>query len=316
MKATQILLIVVALLLLVVASSALFTINETEQAIITQFGEPIGAPIRDAGLHVKIPFVQKVTTFDKRILEWDGDPNQIPTEDKKYIWVNTFARWRISDPLKFYQSVNNERSAQSRLDDIIDGVTRDIITQSLLIEVVRNSNRPMTTISEGEGAVDTLGLQEVPSISKGRSAITDLIKQRVSGIVPQYGIELVDVRITHINYIEEVRKKVYERMIAERRRIAEKYRSEGQGERAKIDGRREKELQRIQSEAYRTAQQIKGKADAEATKIYAQAFNRDPEFYSFLQTLESYRTTLSDNSTLFLRTDSDFLKYLKNISGK
>ena len=316
MKIQQIAMSAIAFLGLLILNNAVFTLDETEQAIITQFGQPVGEPIRDAGMHLKVPFIQKVTLFDKRLIEWDGDPNQIPTEDKKYIWVNTFARWRISDPLKFYQSVRDERSAQSRLDDILDGVTRDIIAQSYLIEVVRNSNRPMLAVGEEGGGIDTLSIKDVPLISRGRTAITKSILEKAREIVPQYGIELNDVRITHIDYIEEVRKKVYERMISERRRIAEKYRSEGQGERAKIDGRREKELQRVQSEAYRTAQEIKGKADAEATKIYAQAYNRDPEFYSFIQTLDAYRSTLSENSTMFLKTDSDFLKYLKNISGK
>lgn len=318
MRLKSILLALAALALVLLAGNALYTLDETEQAIITQFGEPIGAPIREAGLHVKTPFIQKVTIFDKRILEWDGDPNQIPTEDKKYIWVSTFARWHVTDPLKFYQSVNNESAAQSRLDDIIDGVTRDIITQHPLIEVVRNSNREMKVIVEGDsGSVEPVAdLQGVETITKGRTKITDLILAKVSETVPQYGIEVIDVRIKHINYIDEVLQKVYERMISERRRIAEKYRSEGQGERAKIEGQREKDLQAITSEAYKQAQLIKGAADARAVKIYAEAYNRDPEFYSFLQTLESYRSTLNSNSTMFLKTDSDFLKYLKNASAR
>lgn len=318
MRLKSILLALAALALVLLAGNAFYTLDETEQAIITQFGEPMGAPIREAGLHVKTPFIQKVTIFDKRILEWDGDPNQIPTEDKKYIWVSTFARWHVTDPLKFYQSVNNESAAQSRLDDIIDGVTRDIITQHPLIEVVRNSNREMKVIVEGDsGSVEPVAdLQGVETITKGRTKITDIILAKVSETVPQYGIEVIDVRIKHINYIDEVLQKVYERMISERRRIAEKYRSQGQGERAKIEGQREKDLQAITSEAYKQAQLIKGAADARAVKIYADAYNRDPEFYSFLQTLESYRSTLNSNSTMFLKTDSDFLKYLKNASAR
>jgi membrane protease subunit HflC len=302
---------VLALAALIGLSSSYYILDETEQAIILQFGKPVGEPIRDAGLHFKVPFVQQVTRFEKRLLEWDGDPNQIPTSDKKYIWVNTFARWRIVDPLKFYQSVRDERYAQSRLDDIIDGVTRDFITENPLIDVVRNSNREMATTAEGEielgveGAVDTVTI--------GREAITREILRRVSEIVPQYGIELVDVRIKRINYIEDVRRKVYERMISERKRIAQKYRSEGQGRKAEIDGEREKELQRITSEAYRKAQQIIGEADATATEIYAQAYGRDPEFYSFLKTLETYSATLAKNSTIVLSTDSEYLKYLKEI---
>lgn len=317
-KTKMILLAFAAFVVVLLAGNAFYTLDETEQAIITQFGEPIGKSIRDAGLHIKTPFIQKVTIFDKRILAWDGDPNQIPTEDKKYIWVNTFARWHIVDPLKFYQSVNNELAARSRLDDIIDGVTRDIIAQHSLIEVVRNSNREMKIIVEGDsGSVEPVaGLQAVETISKGRTKIMDVILAKVSETVPQYGIEVIDVRIKHIIYIEEVLQKVYERMISERKRIAEKYRSEGQGERAKIEGQREKDLQAITSEAYKQAQLIKGAADARAAKIYADAFNRDPEFYSFLQTLESYRSTLNANSTMFLKTDSDFLKYLKNASAR
>lgn len=318
MNFRRVFLLLAVFVLLLVAGASFYTLSETQQAIITQFGEPIDQPIREAGLHVKVPFIQKVTIFDKRILEWDGAPNQIPTEDKKYIWVNTFARWRIVDPLKFYQSVNNETAAQSRLDDIIDGVTRDIITQSPLIEIVRNSNREMTTIVEGDsGTVEpTVESQEIEAITSGRSQIMERILTKVSEMVPQYGIEVIDIRIKHINYIDDVLRKVYDRMIAERNRIAEKYRSEGQGERAKIDGQREKDLQAITSQAYKQAQQIKGEADGRAARIYADAYNRDPEFYSFLQTLESYRTTLNQNSTLFLKTDSDFLKYLKSTAPR
>ncbi len=318
MNFRRIFLLLAVFVLVLVAGASFYTLDETQQAIITQFGEPVDQPIREAGLHMKVPFIQKVTIFDKRILEWDGAPNQIPTEDKKYIWVNTFARWRIVDPLKFYQSVNNETAAQSRLDDIIDGVTRDIITQSPLIEIVRNSNREMTTIVEGDsGTVEpAVESQEIETITSGRSQIMDRILAKVSEMVPQYGIEVIDIRIKHINYIDDVLRKVYDRMIAERNRIAEKYRSEGQGERAKIDGQREKDLQTITSQAYKQAQQIKGEADARAARIYADAYNRDPEFYSFLQTLDSYRTTLNQNSTLFLKTDSDFLKYLKSTAPR
>jgi len=311
MKVKAILLSVLALLVLLALSGSFYTLDETQQAIILQFGKPIGQPIREAGLHFKVPFVQTVTRFEKRLLEWDGDPNQVPTSDKKYIWVNTFARWRIVEPLKFYQSVRDERNAQSRLDDIIDGVTRDFITENPLIDVVRNSNRVMASTAEGEielgveGAVDT--------VTSGRDAITREILRRVAETVPQYGIELVDVRIKRINYIEDVRKKVYERMISERKRIAQKYRSEGQGRKAEIDGERQKELQRITSEAYRKAQQIIGQADATATQIYAKAYNRDPEFYSFLKTLETYRSTLTKNTTIILSTDSAYLRYLKRV---
>jgi membrane protease subunit HflC len=263
---------------IIVVSSGLYTVYMSEQVIITRFGKPVGKPIQDPGLHWKRPFIDKANSFEKRILEWDGDPNQIPTLDKKFIWVDTYARWRIEDPLMFFQSVKNEIGAQARLDDIIDSATRDSITNYLLIEVVRNSNRKMA-MAETE-------LELTPDVKAkiewGREKITRKILENAAEKAPQYGIELVDVRIKRINYVEEVRTKVYERMISERTRIAEKYRSEGQGKKAEIEGEMEKELQRITSEAYKTAQEIKGKADAEATRIYAAAFNKDPEFYSFL----------------------------------
>ena len=312
MRKSMVLSSVLAVIALLFLMSSVYTVDETEQVIILQFGKPVGEPIKDAGMHFKLPLIQDVISFDKRVLEWDGDENQIPTSDKKYIWVDTFARWRIVDPLKFYQSVNNQRNAQSRLDDIIDSATRNFVSENLLIEVVRNSNRELQiTIEEAEG----FGLESASQqIDKGREAITQMILQKAAETMPQYGIELLDMRIKRINYIEEVRQKVYERMISERKRIAEKFRSEGQGRKAEIDGEREKELQRITSEAYRTAQEVKGKADAEATKIYAGAFNRDPEFYSFIQTLETYKSTLkNNNTTLILNTDSAFLKYLKSI---
>ncbi len=293
----------------IIVSDAFYIVDETEQVIITKFGEPVGDPVTEAGLHAKVPFIYKVTTFEKRIMEWDGDANQIPTSDKKYLLVNTFARWRITDPLKFFQSVNNYRNALGRLDDIMDGITRDFISENLLIEIVRNSNRELA-ISTEEGAnivqVDSL------TIEKGREAITNAILAKVQQIVPQYGIEVLDIRIKQVNYIEEVRRKVFDRMISERKRIAELYRSEGQGRKAQIEGQMQKELQRISSEAYRSAQQIKGNGDAEATEIYANAFSKDPAFYSFLQTLDTYRNTIDKSSVIILSTDSDYLKYLKN----
>lgn len=306
--------IIIGVLALILLTSSLFTVDETEQVIILQFGKPVGDPIKEAGLHFKLPFIQDVKSFDKRVLEWDGDENQIPTSDKKYIWVDTFARWRIVNPLKFYQSVRgDERAAQSRLDDIIDSATRNFVSENLLIEAVRNSNRKLeTTLEDQEQA--GFGIEGVDvEIEKGRQKITELILAKAAQAMPEFGIELLDVRIKRINYIEDVRQKVYERMISERKRIAEKFRSEGQGRKAEIDGEREKEFQRITSEAYRKAQEIKGKADAEATRIYANAFNRDPEFYSFIQTLDSYKNTMQGSTTLILNTDSEYLKYLKNI---
>jgi len=312
MKPTLIAVIALGVIVVIILSGAVFVVDETEQAIILQFGKPVGEPIREAGLHFKTPFIQDVKKFDKRVLEWDGDENQIPTSDKKYIWVDTFGRWRIIDPLKFYQSVRgDERAAQSRLDDIIDSATRNFVSENLLIEAVRNSNRQLQRSLEEEGGFGREGVDV--QIAKGREKITQEIRQAAAKAMPEFGIELLDVRIKRINYIEEVRQKVYERMISERKRIAEKSRSEGQGRKAEIDGEREKELQRITSEAYRKAQELEGKADAEATRIYANAFNRDPEFYSFIQTLDSYRQTLNSNTTMILKTDSEFLKYLKDI---
>lgn len=303
--------VIIAFVALVLLTSSIYTVDETEQVIILQFGKPVGNPIQKAGLHFKVPFIQNVKSFEKRVLEWDGDPKQIPTSDKKYIWVDTFARWRIVDPLKFYQSVENERKAHSRLDDIIESATRNFISENLLIEAIRNTNRELEiTIEEQAG----FGLEvSVQQIEKGREQITELVLEKAAETMPQYGIELLDVRIKRINYISEVRQKVYERMISERKRIAEQFRSEGQGRKAEIDGEREKELQKITSEAYRKAQEVKGKADAEATRIYARAFNKDPDFYSFIQTLESYKSTMNANTTLILNTDSEYLKFLKEI---
>ena len=312
MNVSRAVILVVVFLGLIVLSSAAFVVDETEQVVILQFGKPVGDSITEAGLYFKLPFIQEVKRFEKRVLEWDGDENQIPTSDKKFILVDTFGRWRIVDALKYLQAVRgDEAAAQSRLDDIIDSATRNFISENLLIEAVRNSNREMkTTIEEVEGfKLETLKL----NIEKGREKITQMILEKAAEAMPEFGIELLDVRIKRINYIEDVREKVYERMRSERKRIAEKFRSEGKGRKAEIDGEREKELQRITSEAYRKAEAIKGKADAEATRIYAQAYGRDPEFYSFWQTLESYRTTMKGNTTLILNTDSEYLKYLKKL---
>lgn len=304
---------IVAVIVFVTLNSAFYAIDETEQAIILQFGKPIGESIQEAGLHFKLPFIQDIKRFDKRVLEWDGDPNQVPTSDKKYIWVNTFGRWRIVDPLKFYQSVRgDERAAQSRLDDLIDSATRNFLSENLLIEAVRNTNRVLRTTIEDQESSFSAEVRTV-EIEKGREEITELIQNAAAEAMPEFGIELLDMQIKRINYIDEVREKVYERMISERKRVAEKFRSEGEGRRAEINGEREKELQRITSEAYRTAQEIEGKADAEATRIYASSFNRDPDFYSFIQTLESYKQTMKKNTTVIINTDSEYLKYLKNI---
>lgn len=298
---------------LLVISGAVYTVDETRQVVITQFGEPIGRPITDAGLHFKIPFIQQANYFEKRILEWDGNPNQVPTKDKRYIWVDTTARWKIVDALKFLQSVSNETGAHARLDDIIDSATRDFITSNNLVEAVRDTNR---IIEESEaGAKDASADQiagELETIEYGRDALTRGIIKEAAKIVPQYGIELIDVRIKRINYVSEVQKKVFERMISERKRAAEKYRSEGQGKKAEIEGQMGKELKEIQSQAYKVAEELKGNADATATDIYADAYNRDPKFYAFLKTIDTYKHTIDEGTTLILTTDSEYLTYLKD----
>jgi membrane protease subunit HflC len=307
--ARRLLIIIAALVIILVLSSSLYVVSETNQVIITQFGEPIGGAVASAGLHAKVPFIQKANYFEKRWLEWDGDANQIPTKDKKYIWVDTYARWRISDPLVFFQRVRDERGAQSRLDDIIDGETRNAIANFDLIEIVRSSNREFE-LTEEAAILDISSA--IPEINTGREKIAQIILERTSEITPQFGVELKDVRIKRVNYVDEVQQKVFDRMIAERKRIAAKYRSEGDGKSAEIRGEKERELKRIQSEAYRKAQEVKGKADAEATRIYADAYNLDPEFYQFMKTLETYASTLDKETWLLLSTDNEFLKYLKS----
>ncbi len=301
--------VIAAFVVLVVLLNAFYIVSETNQVIITQFGEPIGNAITTPGLHIKAPFIQKANYFEKRWLEWNGDANEIPTKDKKYIWVDTYARWRISDPLVFFQRVRDERGAQSRIDDIIDGETRNAVANYNLIEIVRSTNREFELTEETE----ILELESaIYKIETGREKIAQIILEKSSGTTPEIGVELKDVKIKRINYVDDVQRKQFDRMISERQRIASKYRSEGEGRSAEIRGQKEKELLRIQSEAYRTAQEIKGKADAEATAIYADAYNRDPEFYQFMKTLEVYRTIMDKETWLLLSTDSEFLKYLKS----
>jgi len=301
--------IVVPFAILIVLLNTLYVVSETNQVIITQFGEPIGDAIIKPGLHMKVPFIQKANYFEKRWLEWDGDANQIPTKDKKYIWVDTYARWRINDPLVFFQRVRDERGAHSRIDDIIDGETRNAVANYDLIEIVRSSNREFE-LTEEIAILDIAAA--IPDIETGRDKIAQIILEKSSEITPEFGVELRDVKIKRINYVEEVQRKVFDRMISERKRIAAKYRSEGDGKSAEIRGEKERELKKIQSEAYRKAQEIKGKADAEATKIYANAYNRDPEFYQFMKTLETYVSTMDKETWLLLSTDAEFLKYLKS----
>ncbi|MCK4437146.1 protease modulator HflC [bacterium] len=303
--------ILVVLVIVIFVSGAAFVVDETKQVVITQFGKPVGEPITAAGLHFKKPFIQQARYFEKRLLDWDGDPNQIPTKDKRYIWLDTTARWRISDPLKFLQSVGNEMGAHSKLDNIVNSATRDAITGHLLVEAIRNTNRILKAKEEGEEVIVTE--EALEDIKVGRQVLAGMILEKARVLAPQYGIELIDVRIKRINYVETVRREVYGRMIAERKRAAETYRSEGQGKRAEIEGQMGKELKQITSEAYRTAQGIRGKADAETIKIYAEAYSRDPDFYSFLKTLETYRETIDERSTIILTTDSDYYRYLKSL---
>lgn len=311
-KITIIVVILFALVIFAFASGVVYIIDETQQVVITQFGKPVGEPITISGLHFKQPIIQQAHYFEKRLLDWDGDPNQIPTKDKKYIWVDTTARWKIVDALKFLQSVGNELSAHSRLDDVINSATRDAITSHFLVDAVRNSNRILENKELlGEDAI--VAEEALERVEAGRHLLTRAILEKAKVLGPQYGIEVIDVRIKRVNYVDVVRDKVYDRMIAERKRAAEKYRSEGEGKAAEIAGQVGKELKQITSEAYRQAQILKGKADAETVNIYAQAYSQEPDFYSFIKTLDTYRQTIDSKSTIILSTDSDYYKYLKNL---
>jgi modulator of FtsH protease HflC len=312
MKSKGIIIITLIVALLLVFASA-FVVDETEQAVVTQFGKVVGSPETTPGLNFKIPFIQNVTYFPKNLLSWDGDPGQIPTLDKTYIWVDTFARWKIADPVKFFQTVNNTTRAQGRLDDIIDPAVRNFITKNRLIEAVRQTNRTLDTFEVGMDGMENKSTTQTTAIVLGREKITEGILKQARPKLSSFGIELVDVKVKRINYVEEVRRSVYGRMIAERKQIAEKFRSEGNGEARKILGDKEKDLKQITSDAYREAQELKGKADAEVTKLFAEAYSRDPDFYAFTRTLEIYNEALDDKSSLVLSTDSDFLKYLKGI---
>jgi membrane protease subunit HflC len=301
---------------LIIIFSSTFIVKETEQVIITQFGKPVGEPITTPGINFKIPIIQDANFFEKRFLEWDGDPNQVPTKDKRFIWVNTYARWRITDPLLFFQRLRDERGAQSRLDDILDGETRNAIANHDLVELVRTSNR---VVVEVEGAAKDEETGILATIKFGREKIRKEIFDAASKRTDDLGIEVHDVRFKRINYVKEVREKVYDRMITERKRIADKFRSQGQGEASRILGEKERELKRITSEAFKTSQEIKGRADAEATKIYANAYNRSAEsrdFYSFLKTMETYESTFDSDDWLILSSETDFYKYLKRPSGR
>ncbi len=302
-------------LLIFLATDSFYTVQEWEQVVITQFGKPVGEPKVSSGLYFKIPFVQKVHRYEKRLLRWDGDPKEIPTRDKRFIWVDTTARWRIKDPLKFLQVIGTYEQAYIKLDDTIDAVVRDYVSANPLVELVRSSTQVLE--KEEKSNVGYPFSQEVGSgkITLGREKITRAILQEASKAMPEFGIELVDVRIKRLNYVEGVRKKVYERMISERKRKAAQYRSEGEGKKAEILGQMEKELKLIRSDAYRRAEEIRGVADAQATKIYGEAYNKAPRFYAFFKTLDVYRSMSFKNSIIIIGTDSDFYRYMKTIPG-
>jgi membrane protease subunit HflC len=304
------LLIIVIIALIVITTSSLFVVEEGQQALVTQFGKPVG-DIRTPGLQLKKPFIQDVQRFQSRILKWDGDPNQIPTKDKRYIWIDTTARWRIADPLLFYKTVATEQGGLSRLDDIIDSVVRDAVSGHLLVELVRGSDY-VAPAGVKEEVFEVEGAEAVP-VEKltGREDILASLLEKARASTPEYGIDLIDVQIKRINYVEQVRTRVFERMIAERQKVAAEYRSEGEGEKADILGQMQKELKRIESEAYRTSEEIRGKADATAAAIYANAYGKDPEFYRFIRSLESYRKSMRDNAKMVISTDSDYYRYLQ-----
>jgi membrane protease subunit HflC len=303
--------ILAALLILILP--CIYMVKETEQVVLTQFGKPIGEPKITPGLKLKMPFIQKANYFEKRYMEWDGDPNQLPTKDKKFIFVNTYARWQITDPLQFFKRLTDERGAQSRLADILDGETRDFIASHNLEEVVRSTNRkPTSSGLIGEEAGDTLS-----DIVTGRLKIEEMILVSSNEKVLDLGIVILDVRIKRLNYVEEVRTQIYERMKSERYRIAERFRSEGQGEASKINGEKEKDLKTIQSEAFRKAEEIRGRADARAAAIYAGAYDQSAasrSLYSFMKTMETFRMTFDSTTTIILSTDSELYKYLTDFN--
>ncbi len=305
--------IVIIVLAIILVSQSTFVVDEKQQVVITQFGKPVGEAIIASGLKFKTPFVQKANYFEKRYMEWDGDPNQIPTKDKKFIFVDTYARWQITDPLQFFKRLTNERGAHSRLDDILDGETRDYIANHNIEEAVRNSNR--TPISSG--VLSELIGDSLMNINVGRDKIQNMILKTANEQAKDLGIEILDFRFKRINYVQEVRVQVYERMKSERFRIADKFRSEGQGEASKINGEKERELKTIQSDAFRIAEEIKGKADAKAAFIYASAYNKSSmsrDLYSFLKSMETYQTTFDSTTSVILTTDSELYKYLKKMN--
>lgn len=300
------------LLLVIVAANSIFILSETEQAIVTEFGKPVGDPRTDPGINFKTPFLHKVQFFDKRYLEWDGSKNQVPTKDKKFIFVDTYARWEITNPLQFFIRLRDERSAQSRLDDILDGETRNAIASHELLDLVRSTNREPEVTEDFMEEIEVL-----EDITVGRDRIEGIILEKANERTGDLGVRILDFRFKQMNYVDEVRDRVYDRMISERNRIADQFRSEGQGEARVIEGNKERDLAKIQSEAFREAEEIKGRADAEATNIYAAAYNRNRQavdLYKFLRSMESFEKSLDENTTLIISTDSEFYRYLRKLN--
>ncbi|RUM39028.1 MAG: protease modulator HflC, partial [Desulfobulbus sp.] len=307
----RIILLGVVFALITMAWDGFFILREGQQAVITEFGKPVGQPVTDAGLHFKRPITQKVQYFEKRILIWDGDPNQIPTNDKTFIYIDNTARWRISNALTFLQAVGTEARAQSLLDDIINGTIRDLVNKNNLIEIIRSSDwKPDYMMSTVMSTTRGGDMTRPPKV--GRDKISQQVLKAASSVTPKYGITLIDVMFKRVNYIDTVRKKVYARMISERKRIAAEKRSEGEGRKAEILGKVDRELKEITSKAKREATEIRGKADAEATRIYGQVYSKDPEFYSFQKSLESYKNIIGNNTSLILSTNSDLFEYLES----
>ncbi|MBI5843447.1 MAG: protease modulator HflC [Deltaproteobacteria bacterium] len=299
----------VATLAVIVFLASAYIVDAREQVVVTQFGRVIGKAVTEPGLHFRVPFVQNANYLPKNILEWDGESGELPTEEKTLIWVDTFARWRISDPLLFYRATRTERNALLRLTDLIDAAVRDAVAAAPLIDTVRESNRTMEILDQDMREVNAARAKAV--VKLGRPYLTEMVRKAAGERLAPFGIVLVDVKIKRLNYRKEVRDSVYNRMVAERKQIAEKYRSEGKGEARKIQGDMEREMKRITSEAYRKAQEIKGRADGLATAIYASAYNRDPAFYSFLRSLDVYRESLGKDDSLLLSTDTELFKYLE-----
>jgi membrane protease subunit HflC len=310
MKTKSILILVALGVILIGLNSSIFTVQEKDQVIITQFGKPVGEAITEPGMHFKLPLIQDANYFEKRVMEWNGAPNQVPTKDKKFIFVDTYARWQITDPLQFFKRLTNERGAQSRIDDILDGDTRDFIANNDIEETVRTSNR-VPESSDTEIVGDSLA-----KIYVGRDKIQQMILESANIQTADLGIEILDFRFKRINYVQEVQDQVYERMKSERFRIADKFRSEGQGEASRINGEKERELKNIQSIAFRDAEMIKGEADASAASIYAEAYNRSNQsrkLYGFLKSMETFEKTFDAKTSVFLSTDSELYRYLKRM---